>query len=163
MTGRASSVRTGNRHQHRSTRVGRTQEREEPRSWPIVQGLWPAEPITRTGEGSAARVPQGGGRGSAVEVCRAGLDLGDGGRNRRDPGTIYHKGRPGPEAGGVRNSIVPEGHGREAQGPDGRDQGRSGENARQREGQSAVQNGPAQRQIRQKHMGGATNGQGGTI
>ena len=24
------------------------------------------------------------------------------------------------------NSIVPEGHGREAQGPDGRDQGRSG-------------------------------------
>ena len=51
-------------------------------------------------------------------------DLGDGGGNHRDPGTAYKKGRPGSQAGGVQNGSVLEGHGGEARGPDGRDQGR---------------------------------------
>ena len=54
------------------------------------------------------------------------LDLGNGGGNRRDPGTIYKESSPGSQAGGVRASSVLEGHGGEARGPDGRDQGRSG-------------------------------------
>ena len=49
-------------------------------------------------------------------------DLGDGGGNRRNPGTIYKESSPGSQAGGVRASSVFEGHGREDQGPDGRDQ-----------------------------------------
>ena len=53
-------------------------------------------------------------------------DPGDGVENRTDPRTVYQKGRLGSQAGGVRNSTIPEGHGGEAQGPDGRDQGRSG-------------------------------------
>ena len=38
-------------------------------------------------------------------------DPGDGGGNRRDPGTVYQKGRLGSQAGGVQNRSVPEGHG----------------------------------------------------
>ena len=53
-------------------------------------------------------------------------DLGNGGENRRDPGTIYKKSSPGSQAGGVRAGSVLEDHGREARGPGGRDQGRSG-------------------------------------
>ena len=53
-------------------------------------------------------------------------DLGDGGRNHRDPRKVYQQGSPGSQTGGVQNSTVPEGHGGEARGPDGRDQGRSG-------------------------------------
>ena len=52
-------------------------------------------------------------------------DLGDGGGNRRDPGTIYQESSPGSQAGGVRASPVLKGDGGEARGPDGRDQGRS--------------------------------------
>ena len=48
-------------------------------------------------------------------------DLGDGGGNRRDPGTVYKKSSPGSQT-----SSVLEGHGVEARGPDGRDQGRPG-------------------------------------
>ena len=49
-------------------------------------------------------------------------DLGDGGGNRRDPGTIYQESSPGSQAGGVRASPVLKGNGGEARGPDGRDQ-----------------------------------------
>ena len=52
-------------------------------------------------------------------------DLGDGGGNRRDPGTIYQESSPGSQAGGVRASPVLKSDGGEARGPDGRDQGRS--------------------------------------
>ena len=48
------------------------------------------------------------------------------GGNRRDPGTIYKKSSLGSQAGGVPAGSVLEGHGGEARGPDGRDQGRSG-------------------------------------
>ena len=38
-----------------------------------------------------------------MQVCRAELsDLGDGGGDRRDPGTIHQEGSPGSQAGGVR-------------------------------------------------------------
>ena len=53
-------------------------------------------------------------------------DLGNGGGNHGDPGTIYKESSPGPQTGGVRAGSVLEGHGGEARGPDGRDQGRSG-------------------------------------
>ena len=52
-------------------------------------------------------------------------DLGDGGGNRRDPGTIHKESSPGSQAGGVRASSVLEGDRGEDQGPDGRDQRRS--------------------------------------
>ena len=52
-------------------------------------------------------------------------DLGDGGGNRRDPGTIYKESSPGSQAEGVRASSVLGSDGGEARGPDGRDQGRS--------------------------------------
>ena len=85
------------------------------------------ERLCESGEGSATCFPNGSGRGSAVEVRRAKLsDLGDGGGNRRDPGTVYKKISPGSQAGGVRTGSVLEGHGGEARGPDRRDQGRPG-------------------------------------
>ena len=72
-------------------------------------------------------LPNGSRRGPAVEVRRAKLtDLGNGSVNRRDPGTIYKESSPGSQTRGVRAGSILEGHGREARGPDGRDQGRSG-------------------------------------
>ena len=59
-------------------------------------------------------------------MCRAELlDLGDGGGDRRDPGTIHQEGSPGSQAGGVRAGPVLKSNGGEARGPDGRNQGRS--------------------------------------
>ena len=59
------------------------------------------ERLCESGEGGATCFPFGGGRGSAVEVRQLKLsDLGDGGGNRRDPGKVYKKGRPGSQAGG---------------------------------------------------------------
>ena len=52
-------------------------------------------------------------------------DLGDGGGDRRDPGTIHQEGSPGSQAGGVRTGPVLKSDGGEARGPDGRNQGRS--------------------------------------
>ena len=51
-------------------------------------------------------------------------DLGDGGGDRRDPGTIHKEGSPGSQ-GGVRNGPVLKSDGGEARGHDGGNQGRS--------------------------------------
>ena len=51
-------------------------------------------------------------------------DLGDGGGDRRDPGTIHQEGSPGSQ-GGVRTGPVLKSDGGEARGPDGGNQGRS--------------------------------------
>ena len=84
------------------------------------------ERLCESGERGTPCFSNGSRRGSTVEVRRAKLsDLGDGERNRRDPGTIYKESSPGSQAGGVRASSVLEGNGGEARGPDGRDQGRS--------------------------------------
>ena len=79
-----------------------------------------------SGESGTPRFPNGSRRGSTIEVRRAKLsDLGDGGGDRRDPGTIHQEGSPGSQAGGVRAGPVLKSDGGEARGPDGRDQGRS--------------------------------------
>ena len=80
------------------------------------------ERLCKSGKSVTPRFPNGSSRGSTIEVHRAKLsDLGDGGGNRRDPGTIYKESSPGSQAGGVRASPVLKGDGGEARGPDGRD------------------------------------------
>ena len=46
-------------------------------------------------------------------------DLGDGGGDRRDPGTIHREGSRGSQAGRVRTGPVLKSDGGEARGPDG--------------------------------------------
>ena len=52
-------------------------------------------------------------------------DLGDGGGDHSDPGTIHQEGSPSSQAGGVRTGPVLKSNGGKAQGPDGGNQGRS--------------------------------------
>ena len=54
-------------------------------------------------------------------------DLGDGGGDRRDPGTIHQECSPGSQAGGVRYgpALKSGGNGGKARGPDGGNQGQS--------------------------------------
>ena len=73
-----------------------------------------------------AALPNSSRRGSTIEVRRAELsDLGDGGGDRRDPGTIHQEGSPGSQAGGVRYGPALKSDGGKARGPDGGNQGRS--------------------------------------
>ena len=59
-------------------------------------------------------------------MSRAELsDLGDGGEDRRDPGTIHQEGSPGSQARGVRYGPALKSDGGKARGPDGGNQGRS--------------------------------------
>ena len=56
-------------------------------------------------------------------------NLGDGGGDRRDPGTIHQEGSPGPQVGGVRYCPGLKSDGGKARGPDGGNQGRLVERA----------------------------------
>ena len=131
---RVEALRRRFGHQHCFTGVGRTKEREEP----VSQGAGrqretsgqpslSLERLCESGKSGTPCLPNGSRRGLAVKMRRAKLsDLGNGGGNRGDPGTIYKESSPGPQTRGVRAGSVLEGHGGEARGPDGRDQGRSG-------------------------------------
>ena len=105
---------------------GRT---SRPRSWLTARDDQPGlslERLCESGESGTPRFPNGSRRGSTIEVYRAKLsDLGDGGGDRRDPGTIHQEGSPGSQAGGVLAGPVLKSDGGEARYPDGRDQGRS--------------------------------------
>ena len=85
------------------------------------------ERLRKPGESGTPRFPNSSRRGSTIEVRRADLsDLGDGGGDRRDPGTIHQE--------GVRYGPALKSDGGKTRGPDGGIQGQKQWAARRESG-----------------------------